>query len=564
MAKAKGIVRRLRGEFSLGGEIAEADGLLNDAFFDSSLYRALRSKDDRRCFVVGRTGSGKSATLLRLKEENPAHVIEINPIDLSLPYITDLGVVQYLSALEVHLDSLYNALWKHVLLIEIVKHRYSINSPDAKQRFLSSVIDKIRGDSKKKAALAYLEEFEGKFWCETDERVRDITHKIEDQFKSEAAAKFGVKPADVNFSTGDVSISSREERVELAQRFQRVVNETQLPKLNTMMQVLNDEILDSPQNFTYIVIDDLDKNWASDRVKNDLIRNLFQVVFDLKRVQNLKVIVALRTNIFEALDFSTSGGQGEKFRALTMRVRWTPGEIESLLDERARVAGTLHNLPDINSVRDILPGSNNTARVKPLAHILRRTLMRPRDAIAYVNECLSLAEGKERLTWEVLNRAEVRYSRGRLLALRDEWEPTYPGIEKMLHCFNEAPGTLSPEMLTKYLDDSAFLMADVSFTGIKWLTELTSPLWNSGDSDEWAELYQPLVKLLYDIGFLGTFIANQKEAVFSQDDPDIADAIENLRRATGFMIHPAFWAALSVSNAAERRGRRSITSPRRG
>lgn len=115
----KGVPRRLpSADFNLGGEQAEADPLLQSAFFQSSQYASLVSRDEPKCFIVGRTGSGKSAMLQRVEEDHPDHVIRINPEDLSLPYISDLGVVRFLAAMDVHLDPFFIALWKHVLLLK--------------------------------------------------------------------------------------------------------------------------------------------------------------------------------------------------------------------------------------------------------------------------------------------------------------------------------------------------------------------------------------------------------------------------------------------------------------
>lgn len=125
---------RLRSTFTLGGEQAEADALLDGAFYESDDFLVLSSCEDKRCFVVGRTGSGKSAVLRRLEEINLDHVIRINLEDLSLPYITNLQAIRYLDALEINLDNFWTTLWKHVLLVEIIRHRYKVNSPAAKQR----------------------------------------------------------------------------------------------------------------------------------------------------------------------------------------------------------------------------------------------------------------------------------------------------------------------------------------------------------------------------------------------------------------------------------------------
>lgn len=99
------------------------------------------------------------------------------------------------------------------------------------------------------------------------------------------------------------------------------------------MTVLDDDILDSPQHYTYVVIDDLDRDWVDEKVKNDLIRCLFRTVAELVRVDNLKILVALRTNILESLDFGQAGGQEEKFRDLSLRVRWTRGISKSYWTE---------------------------------------------------------------------------------------------------------------------------------------------------------------------------------------------------------------------------------------
>jgi hypothetical protein len=191
VGKQRSGAARLGINFNLGGEQAEADPLLQQAFFESGHYAAIESRDDARCFIVGRTGSGKSALLQRVEEQHPEHVIRISPEDLSLPYIADLGVVHYLASLDVHLDPFFIALWKHVMLIEIIKHRYSVNSPAAKQNFLATLREKISRDRSKTAALDYLEEFEGKFWCETDERVKDITTRFEEQIQNESGGTLG-------------------------------------------------------------------------------------------------------------------------------------------------------------------------------------------------------------------------------------------------------------------------------------------------------------------------------------------------------------------------------------
>ena len=332
----------------------------------------------------------------------------------------------------------------------------------------------------------------------------------------------------------------------MVERYQRIVNETQLPRLNKMTAVLNEDILESSQNFTYVVIDELDRDWVDEGVSNSLIRCLFRAVMDLKRVRNLKVLVSLRTNMFEHLDFGAkTGGQEEKFRSLTLQIRWTRAELEGLLAERARTAARYYCAPNIESLRDLIPASNST-RGNIVEFIIRRTLMRPRDAIAYFNEALSLAGGSPRITWDHVIAAEDSYSKKRLLALRDEWKPTFPGIEKVFRSFSGAPAVMSRDEYRERLEDVALLIMD-HFEGVDWLSALAEPFWHS-ESRGWAEVCQPLTQFLYGIGFIGITKNARKRSLFAYDDPDFANRASNLELLSGVSVHPAFRVTLDIAN----------------
>lgn len=539
-------VGHLQSNANLGGEQAEADPLLEYVFYRSGDYETIESRLDPRCFIIGRTGSGKSAAFQHLEETHGKKVIRITPEDLSLPYIVDLRVIRYLDSLDVNLDLLYTALWKHVLLVELIRRRYNVDSPVAKQNFLDAIRDRVKRDPAKRAALEYLDEFGSSFWCETDERVREITETFEERIDAEAKARFGLPHAGVSASSDAGTVLTTGSRSEQADRFQRIVNQTQLARLNKMLNVLDEDILDSPHQSLYVVVDDLDREWVDERIANDLIRCLFKTVLDLKRVRHLKVLVALRTNIFHELDFGARGGQEEKFRSLVLQMRWSKGDLEELIDERVRYVSK-RNDSGLTSVDDLLPHTNNT-RGCAFDYILERTLMRPRDTISFVNECLSLSSGQGRLTWNDITRSEKSYSEKRLLALRDEWKPTYQGIQEVWTLFRDAEMPLSKEQLGGYLDDAMLLLSDPDFQGVRWMTTLSEPMWSSTNGSSWTELYHPLVRMLYEIGFIGIAQTEAGPAMFSYKNPDFANDQLNLRNAAEFLIHPAYHMALNVKS----------------
>jgi hypothetical protein len=547
VGKAKTRSDRLAGDFNLGGEQAEADPFLEEAFVEWAGYSAIEARTNPRRFLIGRTGSGKSAVLQRLEEVHSDRVIRINPEDLSLPYIIDLGVMKQLTALEVHLDPLFIALWKHVLLVEIIRHRYKVDSAAKKQNVLAALMETVRRDSSKRAALEYLDEFAGSFWCETDERVREITTNFESRLKAEGGIGLPALTG-VQLGLENTQGESTAVRTEEVDRYQRLVNGTQLARLNKMIAVLDEDVLNAAQHFTYVVVDDLDRDWVDDRLANDLIRCLFRAVLDLQRVKNLKVVVALRSNIFEHLNFGArTGGQEEKFRALQFRINWSRDELVRMADERARVAAAHAGLENIRGISSLLPQANKT-RGNALDYIFDRTLHRPRDVIAFLNECLLLAVGRTRLTWENIVSAEAQYSHNRLLALRDEWKPNYFDIDKVFDVFRGSPHEFSREELGDYLNSVALLLAEEDFAGGQWLTPLAEPVWSGGNAPEdWTDSYQPLAKLLYDIGFLG--IGGPGNVRYSYDRPGLADAPGNLGVNTRFGVHPAFQPALGVRKA---------------
>ncbi len=538
---------RIGADFSLGAEQAEADPLLEAAFYESGDYSVIESRAQARCFIIGRTGGGKSAALQHLEDSYHDHVIRITPEDLSLPYITDLSVIRHLDSLDVHLDSLFIALWKHVLLVEVIRHRYNIDSPAAKQNFLATLREKVKRDPAKAAALEYLDEYEGKFWCETDERVREITQRFEEQIDNVAKGQLSLGSAGVEVGRTHGKLLSTEVRSEHAERYQRIVNNTQLARLNKMIAVLNEDILDEPQHYTYVIIDDLDRDWVDERVANDLIRCLFRTVLDLKRVRNLRVLVALRTNIFQELRFSErASGQEEKLRALVLPLRWTKHDLESMLDERTRAAAELGSVPNIDRVADLLPTANRN-RGNPVDFILDRTLMRPRDAIAFVNEALNLSRGKTRISWAELVAAERPYSQNRLLALRDEWSPTYPDLIRVIEVFRKAPLPMSRDEFRQRVDEAILLMADPTFRGVLWVTEMAEPVWQSSISDEWADQYGPFTSFLYNIGLIGVAPSRGHRPTFSYEIESYPSNLANLGPDSAFFVHRTFQPALNIT-----------------
>ncbi|HYP24679.1 MAG TPA: hypothetical protein VEV43_14000 [Actinomycetota bacterium] len=544
MAKARP-EGRLRSGFSLGEEQAELDSLLEAAFYESGHYSIISSHGDNRCFVVARTGGGKSAALRHLQQVNGDGVVKIDPGDISLLYFSTSNVLKYLSDLQVHLDPFFIALWKHVLVVELIRRRYKIDSDEAKSGIWAGLVERLRRDKSKQLALDYFNDFEGRFWDDTDVRLRAITTRLEKKIDATRSGDVGASGV-AHIAAGETASAGEmiEERIELAKKFQAIVNETQLSRLTKMIDILDEDILDSEENRMFIVIDDLDRDWIDHRVVNDLIRCLLLTVLDLQRVRNLKVLVALRTNIFSQLDFGRAGAQEEKLRALVLQMKWSKHELVALLDERVKVAAEKVGREHIGGIKDLLPPKSRR-RGAALDFILGRTLMRPRDAMAYLNECLAQSAGKPRLTWNVILGAEDPYSYKRLLALRDEWKLTYPGIDRVFALFQGELMPMRRDAYLKHLGDALLLHLDETFDGSTWMTSLSTRMWDPPETD-WRQIYHPLHELLFRVGFIGFSRTPGQGVVYAHEDMDYGSSIGNLRDASLFCVHPTFHAALEI------------------
>ena len=82
----------IRKGLKLGELDAEADkDLLLSCFIDTGELSRLMSVDDPAAIVLGRTGSGKSALLLKINE-TAEHSVFLDPNDISIRFLGKKGV----------------------------------------------------------------------------------------------------------------------------------------------------------------------------------------------------------------------------------------------------------------------------------------------------------------------------------------------------------------------------------------------------------------------------------------------------------------------------------------
>jgi hypothetical protein len=406
----------------VGAAAAEDDQkFLQSCFIDTGDLEALFDCDDARRIVVGRTGAGKSALLLKLAK-NEQKTIEVRPESLALAYISNSNILQFFSELGVKLDIFFRLLWRHVFTVEILKQHFHITDEAAKRSFLSKILDLFKDDKHRKA-IEYLQKWGQSFWQETEYRIKEVTTTLERDLKATIEGKID----DTSISLEGAKKLTAEQKSELVQRAQTVVNNVQIRQLSEILDLVKD-VLARDNRYYYIVIDRLDEDWIEEKLRFRLIRALIETVKDFVKIRHVKIVVAIRLDLLERVFRITrdAGFQEEKYESLYLPLTWGRDALVHVLDERINHLIKSRYTSRRLTHTDILPRQIDGQA--SLDYLLERTMFRPRDVIMFVNYCIQKATGKEQFTVQNIREAEGEYSRDRLKSLADEWFSDYPNL----------------------------------------------------------------------------------------------------------------------------------------
>ncbi|QMU29762.1 hypothetical protein HUW48_17800 [Adhaeribacter radiodurans] len=189
---------------------------------------------------------------------------------------------------------------------------------------------------------------------------------------------------------------------------------------------MRDNLLDNDQKAHYILIDDLDKEWAAPQIVYDLIAAMIEVIKEFQVFKGAKIIIALRENLNQ-LVFSGHqhrGGQREKFAALYLPLEWDKASLTELINKRLKFL-TQNSLEYKSAFEKEGKGGESGFN-----YVLDRTYLRPRDVISFVNKIINNAHTKSSFSKNVIKHAEPEYSIERLHAIDDEWSENYGFISK--------------------------------------------------------------------------------------------------------------------------------------
>lgn len=519
---------------------------LSECFVDTGELDILTDINSPQCIVTGRTGAGKTA-LLEMLDSAVDKSIKISPEGLALAYVSDNEILNFFIAAGVNMDLFYRLLWRHVFAVELIREHYQIISEKARDNFLIQIMDRLKGNKSRQDAINYFLTWGDKFWMDSEFRVKEVTKTLAKDLRAAIDGSMGVSApsasANLSLSAEMAKHLTEEQKAEIVQRGQKVVDSVQMKALSEVMELLESEILVDKKRRYFITIDRLDENWVNDDLRYHLIRALLDTVREFNnKISNVKIIVAIREDLLDRVFRYTRspGYQEEKYKSMYLPLTWNEASLEDLVDRRVNQLVREQYTTKIVKLSDLLPNTMN--RQDPVKYMMARTMLRPRDIIMFFNDIIQQAEGKAKISQTMISQAETAYSEDRLRALADEWSADYQNLIELILFLKKYPNQFQPVAMRENIQLS-ILDFLVQKPKDDFIFQLAKDKFDSGDTDEFMK---EMFKLLHKVGVIGVKQESFSTVNWSYQGKKLLNSDIDL--SSQYFIHPAFWRVLGITN----------------
>ena len=390
-------------------------------------------------------------------------------------------------------------------------------------------------------AVDYLEKWGNKFWLTTEERMHELTQKIEQNLSASISGKL----AGVSLSANGAQKLTEEQKKEVVQIGKKVVSEIQVRELENILTVLGEEIFNDKQQKYYIVIDCLDETWVDERIKFKLIKALIETIRKFRRIQTIKVIIAIRQDLLDRVIHISreQGFQEEKYKSLYLYMSWSKKELYELIQKRLNHLVKRRYTKKQIGIDDIFPRQIDK---EPLIdYLVSRTFMRPRDLIVFINECITSSAGHTKLTAHSIKSAEEQYSHERLQSLATEWQIYYPNLYSVSQMLHDMPSRFRVSEINEQWLENKYLeiLPNISDVNIDPMTKNLDGLYTS--SANFNSVRGLLFRELYITGLIGIKTGSSSTVLWSYSGR-LSLTAGQLKPNSYIYIHPMFHRALCV------------------
>lgn len=521
---------------TIGAPDAESDYTLDKVFIETGELEVLEDISSSKCIIVGRTGAGKSALIKQL-EDNLQKVKRIEPESMSIKYLSNSTIINYLLQLDVNLNFFYKVLWKHVFIVELLK-LYFDEDISKRKNWLQSIYDKVQNkfgkiNPAKEKAISYLETWSDEFWQFREHRIKTLENDLTQKLQKEVGVSNLASLKAVIEESKTTKTSS-----EIKYKAEKVINEIQAEELYEIINILKNDLFNEPQKRFYIIIDDLDKEWVSPQIVYDLIAAMIEVIKEFQAFKSAKIIVALRDNLHQ-LVFSAKehrGGQREKFSSLYLYLTWDRNNLKDLIDKRLRLISN-----DSIDIKDTFEKKNKNNE-SGFDYILDRTFLRPRDVISFVNKIIQNSNSKSHFSNSIIKLAEPEYSIERLQAIEDEWNENYGDISKLCYFLT---GIHNGFRIINIKEESFYeLYCDEDSKSFKGDFKIILAQWQK-NKIKFRDFLKEALYILYKVGIIGIKKPHSPIQFFYDKVNPVL--ISDINSDCRIYVHKAFYSALSIN-----------------
>jgi len=473
-------------KLDLGDLAAENEIKALDSYFIPTAQYHMAKQGHAR-LVVGRKGTGKSALFYSLRSTfRPlkSHLIlDLRPEGYQLVKLREFVLAGLSGGYQQHL---LTAFWNYLLIVEIA---YQITKHEGTSHY-------------------------------RDARLRDTFDRIAQEFPDE----------------------TDEEQADFSERLLRLVNEvterrSQMPnpqsnaditqlvysrQIRELVDSLN-EYLSTSKRSVWILIDNLDKAWPIHSVLPEdilILRSLLEATRKLERQfesrgVELHSVVFIRNDIYQHLILEPAE-RGKETAAL---LDWNDSEVFKQLLAR-RLSSGLDGEMDFDTLwAQFFP--SHVKGEESFQFILNRTLMRPRELLRFVRECIDVGLNRKRqkLTEEDILQAEKSYSSDALVDVCLEMKDVNTQFGDVPYAFIGSSTVISRSEAKKRLEDVGIQPVEITHA-------LDILLW---------------------FGVIGIYLDDEEERFSYQYEHDSSLLTAGLSHYA-YCIHPAFRMALGCSD----------------
>lgn len=432
----------------LGKLSAERDDLLSNYFYDNGVLASVINSPSS-FLVLGRKGAGKTAVFRHL-EKNRNSYLEAGDCLIPLSLEDYNWNVHSLLSNENKAPSLaYKQSWRFIILVEAL-------GAITKWHKASEVKIPKRIDRASKLLERLFDEPEPSLYKVIGNKLLSLS-KIKLPGAGVDLEEGNLNS--LNLDAGEISFDEvkRDETLKhyLSQNIENIIT--------ILEAALEESDPNSPRIF--ICFDRVDEAWddVSFESSRTVIAGLVSACDSITAQYRGKIrpIVFLREDIFEVLSINDSNKLREDCGEL---LHWTRESLLNLVLMRLNYFAQAKGFEKVTDLDSLFDKAEMRQRARPSKHLLRRTMMRPRDLISLLGKTIETMREKaedpfadevitfEKLSCDSVYDAEPGYSEWLKKEILDEWQVQHPIIRKLFQAIqNHGSTNISHEIFSQEL-----------------------------------------------------------------------------------------------------------------